>query len=85
MSNSHQDLPVRQLKVYKKPRLRSLGDLRTLTLGGSPGANDSGASRIRNPAVHIPQPGGYYPPEFYPRPTGAPPPSDGKSDDPSQP
>jgi hypothetical protein len=85
MSNSHQELPAKQLKAYRKPRLRILGDLRTLTLGGSPGANDSGASRIRNPAVHIPQPGGYYPPEFYPRPTGAPAPSGEGSDDSSQP
>ena len=27
--------------VYQKPRLEELGDLRTLTLGGSPGFGDS--------------------------------------------
>ena len=30
-------------KPYHKPRLEDLGDLRTITLGGSPGINDSGA------------------------------------------
>lgn len=29
-------------KPYRKPELRQLGDLRTLTLGGSPGTGDSG-------------------------------------------
>jgi hypothetical protein len=28
--------------LYQKPRLEELGDLRTLTLGGSPGFGDSG-------------------------------------------
>ena len=32
-------LPIR--KEYKKPRLEELGDLRTLTLGTSPGVLDS--------------------------------------------
>ena len=31
-------------KVYHKPYLEKLGDLRTLTLGGSPGTGDSGAT-----------------------------------------
>jgi hypothetical protein len=31
-------------KLYRKPELMSLGDLRTLTLGGSPGVGDSGAT-----------------------------------------
>jgi len=31
-------------RLYSKPALRKLGDLRTLTLGGSPGAGDSGGS-----------------------------------------
>jgi len=30
-------------KVYGKPILKKIGDLRTLTLGGSPGGGDSGA------------------------------------------
>ncbi len=29
-------------KFYRKPHLEELGDLRTLTLGGSPGVGDSG-------------------------------------------
>lgn len=29
-------------KPYAPPVLRSVGDLRSLTLGGSPGVNDSG-------------------------------------------
>lgn len=29
-------------KKYRKPVLENLGDLRTLTLGGSPGSGDSG-------------------------------------------
>ena len=33
----------KQLKMYKRPVLEFLGDLRTITLGGSPGVNDSGA------------------------------------------
>lgn len=33
---------------YASPRLRSLGDLRVLTLGGSPGSGDSGAPTAQN-------------------------------------
>ncbi len=29
-------------RSYRKPHLEELGDLRTLTLGGSPGTGDSG-------------------------------------------
>ena len=36
---------------YKKPLLEYLGDLRTLTLGGSPGFNDSGFGDPFNPFV----------------------------------
>ena len=31
-------------KAYHPPRLERFGDLRTLTLGGSPGVGDSGGS-----------------------------------------
>jgi hypothetical protein len=34
-------------KPYRKPQLDALGDLRSLTLGGSPGAGDSGSSGTR--------------------------------------
>ena len=81
MSNAHQNSSVRSRKPYLRPRLRPLGDLRSLTLGGSPGVGDSGGSWIRTPPVHGPQPGGYYPPEFFPRPMGAPAPGEEKSDD----
>jgi hypothetical protein len=33
-------------KPYSKPQLMSLGDLRTLTLGGSPGYGDTGGSSM---------------------------------------
>jgi hypothetical protein len=81
MSNAHRSSFATKRRVYRKPRLRLLGDLRTLTLGGSPGLNDSGSSLIRRPLGSLPQPGGYYPPEFYPRPKGAPAPTEKPSDD----
>jgi len=36
-------------KMYKKPRLELLGDLRSLTLSGSPGVLDSNPSQGGNP------------------------------------
>lgn len=36
-------------RPYTSPRLSELGDLRTLTLGGSPGAFDSGGGEPRRP------------------------------------
>lgn len=38
-------------RLYTSPRLSVLGDLRTLTLGGSPGANDSGMGDPRRPLI----------------------------------
>jgi len=38
-------------RPYTSPRLSELGDLRTLTLGGSPGANDSGLGDPRRPLI----------------------------------
>jgi hypothetical protein len=38
-------------RPYTSPCLSELGDLRTLTLGGSPGANDSGMGDPRRPLV----------------------------------
>jgi hypothetical protein len=53
MSNNHKILSETQQiimdeqgkprKPYRKPQLQVLGDLRTLTLGGSPGIGESGA------------------------------------------
>lgn len=39
-------------KEYLKPQLLEMGDLRTVTLGGSPGAGDSGPGGI--PEVSMP-------------------------------
>ena len=58
MSSSHQRKP------YRKPHVTSLGDLRTLTLGGSAGAGDSGGSFTHKVKLGLPQPGGV------PRPDG---------------
>ena len=38
-------------RPYVSPRLVELGDLRSLTLGGSPGAGDSGMGQPRKPLV----------------------------------
>jgi hypothetical protein len=38
-------------RPYVSPRLSELGDLRSLTLGGSPGANDSGLGEPRRPLI----------------------------------
>lgn len=41
--------PGREARVsYVRPHLRNLGDLRVLTLGGSPGSGDSGAPTAQN-------------------------------------
>ncbi len=34
---------------YAKPRLEHYGDVRGLTMGGSPGVNDSGAPAVQDP------------------------------------
>ncbi len=34
---------------YAKPRLEHFGDVRGLTMGGSPGMNDSGAPLLQDP------------------------------------
>ena len=42
---------VESRRLYVSPRLVELGDLRSLTLGGSPGAGDSGIGAPRKPLV----------------------------------
>ena len=37
-------------KEYKKPQLKSYGKLKDITLGGSPGGGDSGATGTELPA-----------------------------------
>lgn len=49
-------------RPYRTPRLERLGDLRSLTLGGSPGAGDSGMAAEQDPLVvggggFVPPPG----------------------------
>jgi hypothetical protein len=36
-------------KEYVKPCLKNLGDIRDVTMGGSPGIGDSGSSGIQKP------------------------------------
>jgi hypothetical protein len=43
-------------KKYSKPDLEKLGDLRSLTLGPSPGAGDSGAPLTRLAVTATPTP-----------------------------
>lgn len=47
-------------KVYRKPHLEKLGDLRSLTLGGSPGIGDSGRPEFPVGAQNSP----LLPPEY---------------------
>lgn len=42
---------VESRRPYVSPRLVELGDLRSLTLGGSPGFGDSGIGAPRKPLV----------------------------------
>jgi hypothetical protein len=48
-----QNLPTKAVerRSYVSPHLVELGDLRSLTLGGSPGANDSGMGDPRRPLI----------------------------------
>jgi hypothetical protein len=65
MTSSHQSSINQKRKQYQKPRLMELGDLRTQTLGGSPGTGDSGSSGTRKSATGIPtaQPIGIHRPD----------------------
>jgi len=38
-----------ELKPYERPALRELGDVRGITLGGSPGAGESGFTTLFKP------------------------------------
>ena len=58
MTSSHQNLLIQGRKPYHKPHLMELGDLRTLTLGGSPGTGDSGTSLTSKVKLGMPQPVG---------------------------
>ncbi len=67
MTDTHQNSLVQKRKPYQKPHLMGLGDLRTQTLGGSPGAGDSGTRPERQSLQRLgmPQPVGI------PRPDGS--------------
>ena len=41
--------PPTSRRPYRTPRLETLGDLRSLTLGGSPGMGDSANTAIESP------------------------------------
>ena len=49
---------IQPRRRYRKPSLEKLGELRTLTLGGSPGVGDSGAGAFTEfpPADRLPDP-----------------------------
>jgi hypothetical protein len=64
-------------KPYHEPELRVLGDVRSLTLGGSPGSPDSGGDTTHKLPGSMPQPGdfppsppGLFPPGMFPPPEG---------------
>ncbi len=59
-------------KPYREPHLVSLGDLRTLTLGGSPGKNDSGSELIMRQLGSLPQTDFMVNPDGSPSPDGGP-------------
>jgi len=40
---------IQNKKQYKKPELTPLGDIRDMTMGGSPGFGDSGAGSPEEP------------------------------------
>ena len=65
---------VRMLrKLYRKPQLEVLGDLRSLTLGGSFGTGESGSTVRKVQTGLIPLPGDFpQPPDGFPKP-GEPP------------
>ena len=48
-SNTQIDNSKIEKKVYKKPVLTPLGDIRDVTMGGSPGFGDSGAGAPEKP------------------------------------
>lgn len=77
ISNSHKDQDwlggeLGNRKIYRKPLLKKLGDLRSLTLGGSPGVGDSSNGATQFPPGSGPTPGSYpvpggFPPTFPPK------------------
>jgi hypothetical protein len=76
MSTKPQVFPNNKMKKkeklqYRKPQLEVLGDLRTLTLGGSPGSGDSGGGKPGLPFFR-PFPAGYPQPDGFPQPGGPP-------------
>lgn len=53
-TNDHRDRPKSQAPAraaYRPPRLAVLGDIRSLTLGGSPGTGDSAPINTQSPSL----------------------------------
>ena len=48
-AGARQDASARQRARYAKPRLVAYGNVRDVTLGGSPGGGDSGGAFIQFP------------------------------------
>jgi hypothetical protein len=58
MLETQQQDPVQPRRPYSTPRLVVFGDVLSLTLGGSPGAGDSGgSSTTREPKTNVLLPG----------------------------
>lgn len=49
MSTKNQKKKETKKKQYTKPELKSLGDIRDVTMGGSPGIGDSGGAGAEKP------------------------------------
>ncbi|MBV6395469.1 MAG: hypothetical protein HFACDABA_01045 [Anaerolineales bacterium] len=56
---------VSLLKPYHRPVLENLGDLRSVTLGGSLGTGDSGGSTSYFPPGNIIRPDGFWLPDDF--------------------
>jgi hypothetical protein len=50
MKSDDKVTPLR--KAYEKPKLEVLGDVRAITMGGSPGTGESGAPLARMDKTH---------------------------------
>lgn len=48
-----QGMPAPGRRAYVRPRLEVFGDLRDLTLGGTPGSGDSGNPGMEDPPIPI--------------------------------
>lgn len=49
--NNKTETQKKSKKQYKKPELKPLGDIRDVTMGGSPGIGDSGNAGAERPFI----------------------------------